>query len=1133
MNRLDWIRWLLLLVALTGPATYRAAAQVLPSDYDYPRSGLDWYTIETEHFNVIFHADSSGRGSSRTAQSVARIAEEVYGPITSLYEYEPDTKVSFILKDFEDYSNGAAYFFDNKIEIWAPALDSPLRGDHNWLRNVITHEFTHIIQVQKTMKAGRRMPFLYFQLMDYEEVKRPDVLYGYPNVIVTYPIPVLNNPAWLAEGTAQYQRTGLHYDTWDTHRDMLLRTQVLAGKELSLEEMGGFYSHTSLMREGVYNHGHAFTRYIARRFGEDGLRRLSASLGKWKNWNVERAFKDAFGIRGDKVYDDWMTTLRKQYETNTSAIRAQPVEGDLVEAEGFFNFYPRFSPDGRRLAYVSNRKEDFSRTALYVLDLETGELAEHFLEGFAAHAPVYTCSFGHRIVPVVGNGISWHPDGGRIVYSRTRDTRYGYYYADLYAYDFGTRKSTRLTYEQRASMPAYSPDGAAIVFVTQGDGTTNLALYDAVSGDVKPLTSFEDGRQVSDPVWHPLGEWIYFAMFSGQSRDLYRVRPDGTGLEAVRATEADERSPAIDPTGTFLYFSSDASGIFNLYRVPIETADNEPERLTNVLGGAFMSDVSPAGRKRIAYAHYQWDGYKIALLDLDGTSGAVPDLAYTPPEVLQKPVQDSVETFAWADLNTRDELDVRALSGESLATLRTEGRVAVPEEDEPKLEAERYRSLFTSFSVYPVLRFDQYVDRQRGRLDASLGRRSAGETLLRNTKVGAYVSSREVLEGFSMLGGLLVSPASTDAESLGGFVAPSNLLDLERDAFLQFDYKKGFGFIPQRWSPQFSVEVYNIRRNVESGLSIEEFPCTACYPDTTYTDLAYTLFEADLIARSKVNRSTLLEVGYRYSPYRVTTDRFFSREANMTIAESSQKYYIGKALWLKAYFDLRLPHRDEDVIPEGLRAEATFEYEPGRLLDRFDIKDGMLVPLYEQFNNRRLILDTRFGKRLPGRINGGAHGIGIRLRGSTILGGEVDSFFNDYVGGLIGARGYPFYALGGNETLWLQASYLLPIVPRVNRQLLFLYVDKVYARLYADAAYAWSGAWPGLDAAKKDVGAELRVGIGSFYLLPTALFVSATYGFDAFDFKLDDGFVTPEGRTTVPYGKELQWHFGILFSFDL
>ena len=258
----------------------QALAQIPLSFYDYARPELKWYTIDTEHFSIIFHADDQGEGSGRTARVVARIAEDVYEPITSLYGHEPDTKVAIILKDYEDYSNGAAYFFDNKIEIWAPSLDAPLRGDHNWLRNVITHEFVHIIQVQKAMKANRRLPFLYFQLLDYENVRRPDVLYGYPNVIVTYPITTLNNPAWLAEGTAQYQRAWLNYDSWDSHRDMLLRTRMLEDEQLSLEDMGGFYSHNSLLRETVYNQGFAFTHYLAKRFGEASLMEISAALGE-------------------------------------------------------------------------------------------------------------------------------------------------------------------------------------------------------------------------------------------------------------------------------------------------------------------------------------------------------------------------------------------------------------------------------------------------------------------------------------------------------------------------------------------------------------------------------------------------------------------------------------------------------------------------------------------------------------------------------------------------------------------------------------------------------------------------------------------------------------------------------------
>ena len=67
---------------------------------------------------------------------------------------------------------------------------------------------------------------------------------------------------------------------------------------------------------------------------------------------------------------------------------------------------------------------------------------------------------------------------------------------------------------------------------------------------------------MSDPAWHPSGEWIYFARLAPEThgRDLWRVSSDGARLQQVYTTEADERSPAFDAEGTTLYFSSDASG---------------------------------------------------------------------------------------------------------------------------------------------------------------------------------------------------------------------------------------------------------------------------------------------------------------------------------------------------------------------------------------------------------------------------------------------------------------------------------------------------------------------------------------------------------------------------------------------
>ena len=90
------------------------------------------------------------------------------------------------------------------------------------------------------MKYGSQIPGGYFQLVKYEPEKRQDVLYGYPNTLVSYPIPGSAVPPWFAEGIAQFMYEGATFDFWDTHRDMILRDRTLNNNLLSLNEMNTF-----------------------------------------------------------------------------------------------------------------------------------------------------------------------------------------------------------------------------------------------------------------------------------------------------------------------------------------------------------------------------------------------------------------------------------------------------------------------------------------------------------------------------------------------------------------------------------------------------------------------------------------------------------------------------------------------------------------------------------------------------------------------------------------------------------------------------------------------------------------------------------------------------------------------------
>ncbi|MEN8210047.1 MAG: biopolymer transporter Tol, partial [Candidatus Fermentibacteria bacterium] len=202
-------------------------------------SELDWKTIDTEHFAIHFHD-----GVEASAFEVARIAEAVYIPVTRLYEYEPD-RVHIHITDRAGLPEGASYYYLDRIDIDTDDIDFHLRGNADWLRNVITHEFTHMVSLQASMKMPRWMPAIYLQAFNFETEKRPDVITGYPNFTGSVPLSGEVVPNWFAEGIAQYQAYGGRHDIWDSHRDMVLRMAVLDDRLLTLDQMGVFGKSSS------------------------------------------------------------------------------------------------------------------------------------------------------------------------------------------------------------------------------------------------------------------------------------------------------------------------------------------------------------------------------------------------------------------------------------------------------------------------------------------------------------------------------------------------------------------------------------------------------------------------------------------------------------------------------------------------------------------------------------------------------------------------------------------------------------------------------------------------------------------------------------------------------------------------
>ena len=376
--------------------------------YNHPE--IDWQTIETEHFKIHFYDDTE-----ILAREAAGILEEIYPPVTELYQFEPNEKTHIIFTDTEDVANGIAYYYDNKIVIWASPLDIALRGSHKWLENVLTHEFVHIISIQKAMKAGRTFPGAYFQWIGYEEETHQNVLYGYPNSVVSYPVPGVAVPPWLAEGTAQFMYQDANWDNWDSHRDMLLRDRVIHNSMQTMAELNTF-GKCGIGNESVYNTGYAFVNFIVDQFGAEALSKIMNELSKPFNYSIDKILEKVTGLNGKELYEQFSNDIKITYKEQIATLKANQNNIDILRNRGTANLYPKWSNDGKKIAYISNKDNDFfSQTDLFIYDIGSEKKEK------IAHNISYAATWSHQDDIIYYSKKPLRPDVN------------GYRYFDLYS----------------------------------------------------------------------------------------------------------------------------------------------------------------------------------------------------------------------------------------------------------------------------------------------------------------------------------------------------------------------------------------------------------------------------------------------------------------------------------------------------------------------------------------------------------------------------------------------------------------------------------------------------------------------------------------------------------------------------
>ena len=538
------------------------------AQFNHPE--LNWRVIETPHFLVHYHQEEEN-----FARDVARIAEEVYIPLSQDIGYHPLKKIPIVIENYNDTTGGYTSTLTGKIVIQAQSDTAQTSGNLSWPREVIAHELTHALSfaaIGESIFPLRRM------------------------------IASLVLPMWFIEGLAEYEG-----EQWTSLKKMWVSDEAYHKRIMSEGDLGAFYFFNGWGRTSGYYQSDSFVRYIFETYGRDkihlifdnlraqplfqlmGVMSLGGGEGAFypapRFLNFDKALKKAVGKNSITLYREWRNWILKKYKDKGEGDEHLLALEKRLTSKGRRNQHPRFSPSGKRVAFVSNRGYDFALFDLYLMDIATKKVK--------------------RVEEGVNPSFSFSPDGKRIAYSKVQFyPPKRAFLSDIWILNVEDGQRKRITYGQRASEPCFSPDGERLVFVRRQGGNSNLWLVNLKTHKLCPLTRDRDGlAQNFSPDFSPNGKRIVFVSFCQGKRDIYLLRLKDKTIVRLTKDRADDRCPVFSPSGNKIYFISDRKdGVFNLYSINLNGKDLK--RYTDVRGGVFEPSLSKDGKKIVV------SGYK-------------------------------------------------------------------------------------------------------------------------------------------------------------------------------------------------------------------------------------------------------------------------------------------------------------------------------------------------------------------------------------------------------------------------------------------------------------------------------------------------------------------------------------------
>ena len=549
---------------------------------------LTWKTLYSENFHIHFHD-----GSEELAKKVMRIAERTHVHIVKEFNWAPAEPTEIIINDRVDFTNGAATpVYKNTMYLYMTPPDeiNTLEDYDDWLDLLITHEYTHIVHLDKA-RAGSRVFRAIFG-------RAPA---GFPAFAI---FPNAFQPLFYIEGLATYMETdnekGVGRGQSSTYQ-MMMRMETLAG----IKSLRNINQPITTWPAGTtrYLYGVYFWNFIADTYGKE---RIPAWVEKYSGhvipWALNHTSHRILGEDLDIVWEKFEKYLQAKFQPQQQAVlRKGLVAGEQVTNDGYYTGHARYAPNGD-IYYV---RDDF-RDDSYLMVRRKGE---------------------HRtrsVARVDGNRFDIHPTEG-IVLTQLNIVSNTEIYSDIYHVDTRDHNVKRLTRGGRYRSATWSPDGKRIIAIHNEAGNSGIHLLDRWGKLREVLWQGTNMEVVGEPDWSPDGKWLVAPVWRNENRwDLELFSIAEKKWRKLTQDDNIKMNPLFTQDGKSVVFSADYGGIYNAHIMNLET--RQISQLTNVVGGAFFPSLD-SDQKKLVYTGFTDKGYDVFHLDLNNNKPLVPAAA--------------------------------------------------------------------------------------------------------------------------------------------------------------------------------------------------------------------------------------------------------------------------------------------------------------------------------------------------------------------------------------------------------------------------------------------------------------------------------------------------------------------------